>query len=117
MNTWREEVARFVSNPYNPYEITPDSMPPPSGHSDFAHNDRFDWTKEDKGWTRPEIPWIGTRWHFKPYFESVRDVMNAITECNENRFERLCTGFKTHHFTMMKDTEQFWGTPQLLSVG
>ncbi len=88
VNAWREAVSRFVSNPYNPYEIAPEPTSPPLGHSDFAYNDRFDWTKEDRGFTAPWILFIGTYWHFRPTFESVEDVLGAINKCNLNKFER-----------------------------
>ncbi|NPU86113.1 MAG: RHS repeat-associated core domain-containing protein [Syntrophaceae bacterium] len=78
------------------------------GHSDFYASDRFDWTKEDRGLTAPELPWIGTYWHFRSLHETVGDILDAIAKCNKDSFERAIHDM--HDVTFHYDKGYRWWT-------
>lgn len=55
------------------------------GHSDFSGAHRFDYNKEDTGWT---APWIQTNRHFRNTFEVEGYLKAAIRRCDKESFER-----------------------------
>jgi RHS repeat-associated protein len=57
------------------------------GHSDFFGNERFDFIKEDRGWTGPFSP-IGAWRHFRDLRDVELDLLAAIRRNNKDAFER-----------------------------
>jgi RHS repeat-associated protein len=65
----------------------PDADPNgPRGHSDFPGSDRFDYTREDHGWSNPFLQPMN---HFRPQDDVEKDLVDAISKCDKEKFERL----------------------------
>lgn len=58
-----------------------------AGHSDFFGNDRFNYTKEDHGWSSPYNP-LSTWRHFRDLGDVEKDLTKAIESRDKGAFER-----------------------------
>lgn len=74
VNSWNSETRTLFNN-----------IRPSLGHSDFSGNDRFDYTREDRGMTGPLI---NPARHFRDLSVSEERVEWAIWSCNKEQFER-----------------------------
>jgi uncharacterized protein RhaS with RHS repeats len=87
---WDKQKQRWMDRIKSPkdtdtsFGIRPEYL----GHSDFYGGDYFDFTKEDKGATRP-YPVIGRpERHFQPPQQSTAEVERALAAGDQDAFER-----------------------------
>jgi len=86
---WNE--GNYPTPGQKPDGYDPNAESPTQGHSDFPGSiglgGPFDYTKHDKGWTHPWIPW-SQKDHFRPLDESENDLVMDVKWCNKEPFER-----------------------------
>jgi hypothetical protein len=72
----------------NRHDWHPNQVQRDFGHSDFYNpDDYFDFNTEDRGWTRPSIPW-STGLHFQTLEEAEARAQQALNAGDKDAFER-----------------------------